>query len=246
MKIKRPVVLAAVGLFLSCMSFSAVHAKEETAKGTVEPKAVQSESARVAGAAKAIKEITSLPKRKIPPVLIKEAASIIIAPKATKNAFMVKNGSTGGILLTRDKSGAWGSPVFISLSGGTLGWQIVGDPMDIVLLFKSNKHIDALLKGKLTLDAKISIVSGRVSATMKGASKEELAAEITSYVRSHGAFVEEAVVAGTVLQVDTAANDSFYGKLKVNAADILSGTVTKSNEDISSLQSSLTGYSEAK
>lgn len=239
-------VVAVVVLFISCMSLSAALAKDEPVKSGGESKAVKSEGTKIANASRAIKEISALPKRLIPPVLFKEATAIVIVPKISKQAFMVMGGSTDGVLLVRDKLGAWSSPVFLKLSGGTLGWQIVGDPMDVILLFRNNRQIDALLKGKITLDTKVTIVPGRVALTMKGASKEELEAEITSYVRSHGAFAEDAVVAGTTLQIDAAANDSFYAKPKIDAGDIITGKLVNSSADVTSLQKLLSDYAAAR
>jgi lipid-binding SYLF domain-containing protein len=235
-----------IALSVACMPFSSALAKETPARSDAETKAPRKEEPIFANAHKAIKEITTLPKRKIPPVLFKDSAALVIVPKASKQAFMVNKGKNGGILLMRDAQGAWGNPVFISISGGTLGWQIVGDPMDIILLVKSAKQIDSILKNKLTLDSKFKIVSGRVAATMKGATKEELGAEITSYIRSHGVFVEEGAAAGTSLQLDAAANDAFYGKTKVDVGDILSSKVMKTGEDVSSLQKLLNDYAETK
>lgn len=246
MKKMKRVTVAVFALFLTSISLSAALAKDEPAKVAVESKTVRNDQIKLVNASKVIQETTALAKRKIPPVLFKDAGAVVVFPKVPKNAFMVKGGITGGVLLVRDKTGAWSNPVFMSISGGTLGWQIVGDPMDIVLLFRSSKQIDALLKGKLPLDAKVAIVPGRVAATMKGASKEELGAEVTSYVRSHGIFVEEAVVAGTTLQIDAAANDAFYGKPKVDLGEILSGKVIKSSAEISLLQKLLTDYAAAK
>jgi len=246
MGILRRDVAAMVVLLVSCMSFSVAQAKDEPAKAAAESKPARNDLAKIVTASRAIKEIAALSKRKIPPVLFNEASAVVIVPKASKKAFMISGGNTGGVLLMHDKSGLWSNPVFITLSGGTLGWQIVGDPLDIVLLFRNNKQIDALLKGKITLDTKIKIVPGRVAATMKGASKEELEAEITSYIRSHGVFVEDGVVAGTSLQLDSAANDAFYGTAKIDAAEILSGKADKSGPDVIALQKLLTDYAAIK
>lgn len=203
-------------------------------------------AALVATAAKAAKEITALQKRKIPPALFKEATAVIIFPKVAKKSFMVSGGNAGGFLMVREKSGGWSSPLFITITGGTLGWQIVGDPMDIILVLRNNRQVDALLKGAVTLDNKTTIVPGRVAATMTGASKEELSAEITSYVRSHGVFLEDAVVAGTTLQIDSTTNDSYYAATKVNWADIVSGKITKTSDDLKALQKALTDYAAVK
>jgi lipid-binding SYLF domain-containing protein len=246
MKILKPVLPAMVVLLASCMSLSAATGKENAAKPGSTSLPVRDTAAIVSTSTKAVKEITALPKRKIPPVLFKEASAVIIVPKAAKKSFMVSGGITAGMLMVRDKAGTWSNPVFITLSGGTLGWQIVGDPLDIILLFRNNRQVDALLKGRITLDTKTAIVSGRVAAAMTGATKEELTAEISSYVRSNGVFNEEAVVAGTTLQIDAAANDGYYGRPKVDAGEILKGTVVKTSDDITTLHRLLSDYGVAK
>lgn len=238
--------VALITLFVACLSISVAEAKDEPIKVAVAAKTLKTETVKISNAANAFKEISTLPKKKIPPELFKEAVAVVIAAQASKSSFMVNGGTNSGMLLVRDKGGTWSNPVFISISGGTLGWQIVGDPMDIVLIFKNNRQIDALLKGKTTLDAKVKIVSGRVAASMKGATKEELNAEITSYVRSHGVFVEEGVVAGATLKIDSAANDAFYGTAKIAPKDILSGAIVKSDENITALHKYLGDYITAK
>jgi lipid-binding SYLF domain-containing protein len=241
----KPVLHALLVLVVLCTPLSAATAKDVAAKTGI-PATPRDTAAIIATAAKAAKEITALQQRKIPPTLLKEATAVIIFPKIAKKSFMVSGGNAGGFLMVREKSGTWSSPLFISVSGGTLGWQIVGDPMDIILLLRNNRQVDALLKGAVTLDSKTTIVPGRVSATMTGASKEELSAEISTYVRSHGVFHEDAVVAGTTLQIDSAANDAYYAAKKVNAADIISGTLTKTSEDLTTLQKALTDYAAVK
>jgi lipid-binding SYLF domain-containing protein len=244
---KMNLVTAAFAATVMCgLAPSSVLAKDEPAKVGTESKIVRNDALKIVDAAKTVKEIAALPKRKIPPVLFNEATAVVIVPKAAKQAFMVSGGTTGGVLLVRSKAGTWSDPVFVTLTGGTLGWQIVGDPMDIILLYRNNRQIDAILKGKITLDTKTAIVPGRLAATMKGASKEELAAEITSYVRGRGVFAEDAVVAGTSMQIDAAANDSYYAKPKVDPGEIISGKVSKPNEHVSTLQKLLTDYAAAK
>jgi lipid-binding SYLF domain-containing protein len=220
--------------------------KSESVKTGRAPKAVKDNAEKISAASKFVKEISAIQRRKIPPVLVNGASAVVIVPKAAKHDFMVSGGSAGGVLLVRDNDGTWSSPVFIKLSGGTLGWQIVGDPMDIVLVIKNKKSVDAILKGKYTLDAKVAIEPGWLGPTMKGASAREQKADIASYVRSHGAFAEETNVAGATVQIDAAANDSFYAKPKADAGDIISGKVVKSTEDVTALQKLLADYGAAK
>jgi lipid-binding SYLF domain-containing protein len=115
--------------------------------------------------------------------------------------------------------------------------------MDIILLFKNGKNIDDILKGKLSMGVKSAmVVEGPLGKSLKGAADAMLKAEINSYVYSHGEFVEEATIAGAAVQVEASANDAFYGKPKVNAAEIVAGKIEKPSEELKSLQKLLTEY----
>lgn len=254
MRKMRSVVVAAVASVVYCLSLSAAMAKDETEKsGTASrakdetvkvgkaPKA-KNDAIKIGKAAKVIKEIAAIPKMKIPPDLLSGASAVVIVPGAAKRDFMVSGASAGGVMLVHDKDGTWSSPVFITLSGGTLGWQIVSDQLDIVLVFKNRKSVDAILKGKFTMDTKTGLEPGRLGLNMKAATAKELKAEIASYIRSRGAFLEPANVVGATVQIDVAANDAFYARPKVDVGDIVSGTVLKSTEEVKALQKLLTDY----
>jgi lipid-binding SYLF domain-containing protein len=247
MNILRSVVIAATTTLLFNMSFSTAMAKDEPKK--------------IGNAVRALKEFTAVKNERIPPELLKTANGIVIVPGAIRNNFMVSGGSAGGVLLVRETDGKWSSPVFITLSGGTLGWQIVGDPMDIILIFKNKKRIDEVMKGKFTLDARVAVLPGLVRHSTKAATKEEKDteinwymrsqtkeqknAEINSYIRSQGKFAG-ATLDTTTVQVDAASNDVFYGRQKINAEDILSGKVEKSSDDVKILQKLLAEYAASK
>ena len=232
MKMIRTAGIAAAAMVMFCMSLSTAMAKDE-------PK-------NLGNAVRVIKEFTAAKKERIPPELLKNANGIVIIPGASKNNFMVSGGSAGGVLLVHETDGKWSDPVFITLSGGTLGWQIVGDPMDIILVFKNTKRIDDVLKGSFTMDTRVAVIPGPVGQSKKAATKKELKAEINSYVRSHGKFAADAVVVATTVQIDAASNDVFYGKQKINLGDILSGKVEKSSDDVKKLQKFLAEYAASK
>lgn len=227
MKIMRSVFIATVSALLFCFSLSTAMAKDE--------------AKRLGSAVRALKEISALQKNVIPPAFVKSATAIAIIPGAAKNDFMVGGRSAGGVLLVHDKEGKWSSPLFITLSGGTLGWQMVGEPMDIILLFRNSERVDAIMNDKLNMNAKVKVVPGPLGKGLKSAVKENQKTEINSYVRSHGEFADVAV-AGSTVQLDKVANDGFYDKTKTNAADIVSGKVSKSSNDVQELQKLLSEY----
>lgn len=257
MRKMKSVVIAVVSTVVYCMSFStamaideavkidkAARAKDETVKHTKAK--VRNDAVKISKASRIIKEIAAIPKMKIPPDLLSGASAIIVVPGAAKNDFMASDKSAGGILLVHDKEGTWSSPVFITLSGGTLGWQIVSDNIDIVLVLRNRKSVDAIMTGKFTMDTRTAIVPGRLGPNMKAATARDLKAEIASYVRTHGAFLEEAVVAGSTVQIDAVANDTFYARPKVDAGDIVSGKLLKATEDVKTLQKLLADYAAAR
>jgi lipid-binding SYLF domain-containing protein len=229
--IKSAVTAVAAGVVFG-ISLSPAMAKDETNK--------------ITNSVKVLKEITATKKRAVPPVLFKDAVAIAIFPGLVKLDFMVKGRQGRGILLAHDSAGKWSGPVFVTLSGGTLGWQVVGEPMDIILVFKNRKNIDDIMKGKLSMGVKSAMVSeGPLGKSMKGATDEQLKAEISSYIYSHREFAE-ATIAGAAVEVEAAPNDAFYGKPKVSAADIIAGKVENPSEELKSLQKLLTEYANKK
>ena len=217
----------AAALAISCLSLTTALAKDETK--------------RVSAAAKVIQEIAVAPKKGIPPAMLKNASAIAIFPGAAKTDFMVSGKQADGMLLVHDGKGKWSAPVFAGLGGGTLGWQVVAGPMDIILVFKNRKSIDEVLKGKFTMNARQAVVIGPVGQSLKAASSEEQAADITTYTRVKGAF-RDATVAGSTIQIDDAANGAFYGIPKVRSADIFSGSIETKSDDVRNLQKLLSDY----
>ena len=243
----KSVVVAVIALAAYCLPLSSAMAKDEALKpAAAATKAVRDDAVKISNAAKVIKEIAAIPKKKIPPDLLSGSSAVVIFPKVAKHDLMVKGGKTGGILLVHEADGVWSNPVFLTLSGGTIGWQVVSDHLDIILVIKSKKSVDAILKGKFAMDAKIALVPGRLGPSMKAATPAELKADISSYIRSSGTFWDEVTVAGTTLQIDAAANDAFYAQPKVEVTEIVSGTLLKSSEEITSLQKLLTSYATVK
>jgi lipid-binding SYLF domain-containing protein len=220
MKTLRSLVSAVVAVLVLAISLPAALADDETT---------------LTKAVAAFKTVTAVTKNGIPPELFKEVQGVVIIPAAKKVDFMTSGKSAKGVLLVRGGEGKWSSPVFVTLSGGTLGWQIVGDPMDIVLLFKNPQTVESLVKKeKLVIGGKNAAVPGPLGKTLKSASAAELKAEINSYIFSHGEF-SEANVSTTTLQI-AAANKAFYGVKKVHAEEIVSGKVSKESSETAALQ----------
>jgi len=231
MKSLRIVYAAAVAVVFFCLSTSNALAKDE--------------AKRLTAAVKSIKEISAVPKKGIPPVMLKNAYAVAIFPGAAKTDFMVSGKQAEGVFLVQGGDGNWSAPVFASLSGGTLGWQVVTGPMDIILVFRTKKSIDLILKGKFTMDARVAVIIGPTGQSIKAVSREDQAAEILTYTRAGGSFAE-VVVAGASVQVNSPANSDYYGVPGVRAEEIIAGSAGKQSEEVRNLQKALSEYASRK
>ncbi len=115
--------------------------------------------------------------------------------------------------------------MFITLAGGSFGWQIGVQSTDLVLVFTTRSGVEGITDGKLTLGADASVAAGPVGRTASAATDATFTgAEIYSYSRSSGIFAGVALD-GTAISIDKKANADFYGERRVGASDIISGSV---------------------
>jgi lipid-binding SYLF domain-containing protein len=104
-------------------------------------------------------------------------------------------------------NGEWSNPAFITLTGGSIGWQIGAESADIVLIFANDRSIANIANGKFTLGGDASAVAGPLGrhATMAITFK----AEVYGYIRSRGLYAG-AAFQGVRLKLDERANFDFY------------------------------------
>jgi SH3 domain-containing YSC84-like protein 1 len=156
-----------------------------------------------------LNELMQIPVRGIPASLLDKAQGIVIVPGALKGGFIVGVRWGRGVLLTRDEAGNWRPPTFITLAGGSVGWQLGVQATDVILVFKTVRSVKGLMKGKFTLGADAAVAAGPVGRQAEAATDVTLKAEILSYSRSRGLFAGVALD-GSVLSVDSAASAAYY------------------------------------
>jgi hypothetical protein len=111
--------------------------------------------------------------------------------------------------MVRDVNGGWHAPVFISLTGGNIGWQIGVQSTDVVLVFKTRKSVEGLLSGRMTLGADAAVAAGPVGRQAAAATDTNLGAQIYSYSRSRGLFAGVSFD-GSVIRLDQIRNATYY------------------------------------
>jgi hypothetical protein len=109
---------------------------------------------------------------------------------------------------------------------------------DIILVFKTDRSIQGVLNGKLTLGADVAAAAGPVGRSGGVGTDGQLQAEIYTYSRSRGLFAGVSID-GSALQVDRVSTGAYYQITSVNqtpvvppAAQALTETVAKYAEQI--------------
>ena len=187
-----------------------------------------------------LEQIMSIPEKGIPPALLRNAKGIAIIPGVIKAGFIIGGKHGTGIVVVRE-NGAWSNPAFVSITGGSVGWQIGAESTDVILVFKSRKGVNSLLKSKFTLGADAAVAAGPVGRQAEAATDVQLKAEIYSYSRSRGLFAGISLE-GASLQIDDEADDAFYGKDGLRAKEIFSDKSLKAPAVVKKLKEVLARY----
>ena len=124
------------------------------------------EDARVIVATQVMEELRAQRDQYIPDRLLERAYGIAVVPDVKKGAvgFGLRGGK--GVLVVRDRQGRLSNPVFITLAGGSFGWQLGVQSTDLVLVFTTRAGIDGITDGKLTLGGDASVAAGPVGRSI--------------------------------------------------------------------------------
>lgn len=177
------------------------------------------EEKRVADAADIIDQLSRIPERSIPPNLLSHAYAVVVVPDVVRAAFGLGLRRGKGIIVVRQDDNSWSNPAFLTLTGGSVGWQAGAESTDIILVFKTRKGVDGLANGKLTLGANASVAAGPLGRHTSVATDIEFEAEVYSYSRSRGLFAGVALE-GSGLTMDRKSNAAFYGSTSMTPEKI--------------------------
>jgi lipid-binding SYLF domain-containing protein len=164
---------------------------------------------RVADATDVLDQFLRIPEQSIPPALLARAYAVAVFPDVVKVGFGLGARRGKGILVVRNADNTWSNPAFVTLTGGSLGFQIGAQSTDIILVFKTRNGVENIANGKLTLGADASIAAGPVGRQTSASTDIQFKAEVYSYSRSRGLFAGVALD-GSGVTMDRSSNAAFY------------------------------------
>lgn len=187
-----------------------------------ENKADNKAVARVEAAGTVLNEIESAPDQGIPEEVLGSAECVAVVPSLLKGGFIVGGRYGRGVASCRTQKG-WTAPAFLMVSGGSVGFQIGGQAVDLVMLVMNKEGMDNLLSSKFQLGADASVAAGPVGRHAEGSTDWKMRAQVLTYSRARGIFAGVSLSGARVTQ-DKDTTREFYGRM-VPFKTALTGTI---------------------
>src|SRR6266571_4280309 len=177
---------------------------------------------RIKAAANVLDEIQAAPDQGMPEEVLGSAECVAIVPSMLKGGFIVGARYGRGVASCRTPKG-WSAPAFFAVQGGSVGLQIGGQAVDLVMLIMNQDGMRNLLSSKFKLGADASVAAGPVGRHAAADTDWKLRAQVLSYSRARGAFAG-LELSGAAFKQDKDSTREFYGRM-VPFKTALTGTI---------------------
>jgi lipid-binding SYLF domain-containing protein len=171
---------------------------------------------RVQAAADVLNEIESAPDSGIPEEILGKADCVAVVPSLLKGGFIVGAKYGRGLATCRTPKG-WSAPAFFTVTGGSIGFQIGGQAVDLVMLIMNENGMQHLLSSQFALGADASVAAGPVGRHAEGNTDWKMRAEVLTYSRARGVFAGVSLN-GAVMKQDKDSTREFYDHMVTTKA----------------------------
>jgi lipid-binding SYLF domain-containing protein len=176
-------------------------------------------SDRVQSAADVLDQIQSAPDSGIPNEILGSAECVAVVPSMLKGGFIVGAKYGRGLASCRTPKG-WSSPAFFTVTGGSVGFQIGGQAVDLVMLIMNKDGMKHLLESQFALGADASVAAGPVGRHAEGNTDWKMRAQVLTYSRARGVFAGVSLN-GAVVKQDKDSTRDFYGHMVTSNAALM-------------------------
>jgi len=173
---------------------------------------------RVQTAADVLNEIQAAPDSGIPEDILRHSECVAVVPSMLKAGFIFGAKYGRGIASCRTPKG-WSTPAFFTIEGGSFGFQIGGQAVDLVLLIMNQNGMQHLLSSQFSLGADASVAAGPVGRQAEGDTDWKMRAEVLTYSRARGVFAGISLN-GAVVKQDKNSTREFYGHMVTSKASL--------------------------
>ncbi|MDR0765241.1 MAG: lipid-binding SYLF domain-containing protein [Synergistaceae bacterium] len=143
---------------------------------------------------------------------VKSGKAVAIFPNLIKAGLGIGGMHGEGVVLVKNSKGGWNGPSFVSLVGGSFGFQIGVQEVGLMLVITNEDGLQAFTGGKgFKLGGDVSVAAGPVGREAGVATDSRADASIYSYSMSKGLFAGMAL-SGSTINVNGDANKAYWGK----------------------------------
>jgi SH3 domain-containing YSC84-like protein 1 len=168
-------------------------------------------SERMQAAAEVLTDIQGAPDKGIPQEVLGSAECVAVVPSMLKGGFIVGAKYGRGLASCRTEKG-WSAPAFFIVAGGSFGFQIGGQAVDLVMLIMNKDGMRHLLSSEFALGADASVAAGPVGRHAEGNTDWKMRAEVLTYSRTRGLFAGVSLN-GAAIKQDKDSTREFYGRM---------------------------------
>jgi len=173
---------------------------------------------RLQAASDVLNEIQSAPDSGIPAEILSRAECVAVVPSMLKGGFVIGGKYGRGLASCRTPKG-WSAPAFFTVKGGSFGFQIGGQAVDLVMLIMNQNGMQHLLSSQFALGADASAAAGPVGRHAEGNTDWKMRAEVLTYSRARGLFAGVSLN-GAVVKQDKDSTRDFYGHMVTTRASL--------------------------
>jgi lipid-binding SYLF domain-containing protein len=163
-----------------------------------------------------LNEIQSAPDSGIPENILSKSECVAVVPSMLKGGFVIGAKYGRGLASCRTPKG-WSTPAFFTIKGGSVGFQIGGQAVDLVMLIMNNDGMQHLLSSQFALGADASVAAGPVGRHTEGNTDWKMRAQVLTYSRARGVFAGVSLN-GAVVKQDKDSTREFYGHMVTSKA----------------------------
>src|SRR5574341_1843279 len=93
------------------------------------------ESERISKSIEVVNDLVKTPDDAVPEYILERAEAIVVIPTLVKGGLVVGAEHGKGVMSARETGArGWTAPSFVTMTGGSIGWQIGLQSVDLVLL----------------------------------------------------------------------------------------------------------------
>ena len=164
--------------------------------------------------------------------LLRSAQGVLVVPDYGRGAYFIGGQGGRGVLLLRQRSGAWSQPAFYSLGGASIGLQAGGEAGPIAMVLMSNAAVDRFKDNantwQLGANTGLTVVNYSGEQSIVTAHPK---ADIVMWSGAKGLY--GGISAGaTYITPDASLNDAYYRGLVTNRQILASAVRNRHTADL--------------